>query len=38
MNYKSLVKKYKKQLEKWIEETNDLGRLSEKEIIENSSR
>ena len=35
-NYKSLVKKYKKQLEKWIEKTNDLGRISEKEIIENS--
>jgi len=30
------VKKYKKQLEKWIEKTNDLGRISEKEIIENS--
>ena len=35
-NYKSLVKKYKKQLEKWIDKTNDLGRISEKEIIENS--
>jgi len=37
-SYKSLVKKYKRQLEKWIEKTNDLGRISEKEIIENSSR
>ena len=36
LKYKSLVKKYKKALDDWIEKTNDLGRISEKEIVKYS--
>ena len=35
-NYKSLVNRFRKALEKWIYQTNDLGRISEKEIVKYS--
>ena len=36
LNYKSLVKTFRKKLNDWIENTNDLGRMPEKEIIKYS--
>ena len=35
--YKSLILEYKKQLENWIEKTNDMGRIAEEDIVKYST-